>query len=148
MSGKLVVSVLLTAMLLFGAGLYYTQVYAYYEEVSGIETILVQGREVAVREYLGIDADTSPNKLRGCFQTDPAAFVGLPLARDPDPLVAPGWFGCFQAETLAQDIAAGLATAYLVGDETPSGAAGYEIHRMVAIYPDGRGYLWRHYREN
>ena len=39
------------------------------------------------------------------------------------------------------------ATAYLAEDETPAGAEGYEILRMIAVYPDGRAYMWRHYRE-
>jgi len=39
------------------------------------------------------------------------------------------------------------ATAYLAEDETPAGADDYEILRMIAVYPDGRAYMWRHYRE-
>lgn len=148
MNGKRVVTLLLLALAAFGAALYYTQFHAYYEEVTGLTSLEVAGRAIPVSDYTGIDADTSPNKLRGCFKTDPAAFEGAPAARDPQPLVAPGWFDCFQAETLAADLAAGNATAYLAGDETPEGATGYEIHRMIAVYPDGRAYLWRHYREN
>ena len=148
MSGKLLMSLFLAAAAIFGAAMYYYQVYAYYDEIAGLESIDVQGRAIPVSGYTGIDSDTSPNKLRGCFTADPADFADVPLAEDPEPLLAPRWFGCFDAEAIARDLEAGAAIAYLAGDETPQGAAGYEIHRMIAVYPDGRAYLWRHYRED
>ena len=95
-----------------------------------------------------MDADTSPNKLRVCFTVDPGAFEGVPLAENPEPLVAPPRLDCFDAETIARDLEAGRAVAYLAGDETPEEAVDYEVVRMIAVYPDGRAYMWRHYRED
>ena len=146
MNGRLFMSLFVGFALIFGAALWYFQLYAYYEEVEGLESIEVAGREIPVSDYRGIDADTSPNKLRGCFTVDPDALVDAPPGPDPDPLIAPDWFDCFDAETLARDLQAGRAVAYLAADETPEGAVEYEILRFVAVYPDGRGYLWRHYR--
>ena len=148
MNGKLLVSVFVAAAALFGAALWYFQIYAHYEQVSGLEAITVQDRRIAVADYRGIDAATSPNKLRGCFTVDPAAFDGVVLAENPDPLVAPPWFDCFDAEAIAGDLASGRATAYLAADETPEAAAEYEVVRIIAVYPDGRAFMWRHYRED
>ncbi|WP_112321440.1 DUF6446 family protein [Oceanibium sediminis] len=148
MSGRVFAIFFLALAALFGGALWYFQTRAYYEEVSGLTSIDVQGAQVPVSSYRGLDADTSPNKLRGCFTVDPAAFADVPEAPNPEPLTAPGWFPCFDVEAIATDLAEGRAKAYLAGDETPEGAEGYEILRMIAVYPDGRAYLWRHYREN
>ena len=54
-----------------------------------------------------------------------------------EPRNAPEWFVCFDASQIAADIDAGIATAYL-------GVANFEfgIDRIVAIYDDGRGFVW------
>ncbi|QPH54825.1 DUF6446 family protein [Pontivivens ytuae] len=147
MNGKMLAGGLLGFAVLFGAVLWWFQIYAYYEETEA-ESIAVQGREIAVSDWRGIDATTSPNKLRACFTVEPAAFEGVPLASNPDPLLAPGWFDCFDARAIAADLEAGRATAYLAEDETQAGAVDYEILRMIAVYPDGRAFMWRHYRES
>lgn len=148
MNGKILMSGFLILLAVFGFGMYYAQVYAYYVVTDGQKSVEINGIAVPVSNHRGIDADTSPNKLRGCFTIDPEAFADVALAKEPVPLTAPGWFECFNAEQIAKDLAVGKATAYLAGDETSKGAIGYEIHRMIAVYPDGRAYLWRHYRES
>ena len=148
MNGKILAGGLVLFAAIFGAALWYFQLYAYYEDVSGLETVEVQGRAVPVSDYRGVDADTSPNKLRGCFTVDPDAFEGVPLAENPEPLIAPPRLDCFDAEQIARDLEAGRAVAYLAGDETPEEAVDYEVVRMIAVYPDGRAYMWRHYRED
>ena len=57
---------------------------------------------------------------------------------EADPLVAPGWFECFDAERIAQDLGAGRARAILAEFNEP-----YGFDRIVASYPDGRAYQWR-----
>ena len=146
MNGKWLVGISGIVIAALGAGMYYAQVYAYYEETQA-DAVTVAGREVPVSDWQGIDAGTSPNKIRACFTVDPAAFDGVALAPYPEPLLAPGWFDCFDARTIAADLESGAATAYLAEDETPAGADDYEILRMIAVYPDGRAYMWRHYRE-
>ncbi len=147
MSGRIFVGGFLALAVIFGAALWYFQVFAYYDEVEGLDSIEVAGREIPVTGYTGIDAATSPNKLRACMRIEPSALAGVPLAIDPEPLNPPAWFDCFDAETISADIEAGRATAYLAADETAADATGYEVVRMIAVYPDGRAYLWRHYRE-
>ena len=146
MNGKWLVGLSGVAIAALGIGMYYAQVYAYYEETQA-DTVAVAGNPVPVADWRGIDADTSPNKLRACFTVDPQVFAEVDLAPYPEPLLAPDWFECFDARAIAADLERGEATAYLAEDETPAGAEGYEILRMIAVYPDGRAYMWRHYRE-
>ncbi|MEM6308196.1 MAG: DUF6446 family protein, partial [Pseudomonadota bacterium] len=50
---------------------------------------------------------------------------------------APNWFDCFDASQIGADLEQGTATAF-------TGVRNYEygIDRVVAIYPDGRGFIW------
>ena len=136
MSGRRLVIGLLLFAAVFGVALYWFQVFAFYERRSGTDTL--PGAPVAIADYDGIDSASSPLKLRGCFRVDPAAVAALPVAAAPTPLVAPFWFRCFDAGALTRDLAAGAATARLVAHDLPE-----SFDLLVAVYPDGRGYLWR-----
>ena len=53
------------------------------------------------------------------------------------PLRAPNWFGCYSASGIGEALDAGKAKAFLsVSDVT------YGIDRVVAVFPDGHGYVW------
>jgi len=146
MSGKPIAIFLIVAGLVAGAAMYWLQVYAFYEEVelaaNGGDVILRVTREdgsvedLSVTSFEGIDADSSPIRFRACFEV---ANVPEDLRPYPEavPLVAPGWFDCFEAERIGEDLASGAATAYL-GEENIT----YGIDRILALYPDGRGYVW------
>lgn len=138
MSGRRLVTAFLALVLGLGALLFYTQNYAFYDRVDGRQFILVQGNEIPVEGYLGIDAKSSGLKRRGCFRTDPAAFTDMPIAEAPEPLNPPFWFDCFVPEDIATDLAEGRAKAYIAALEEQDG-----IDRLVAVYPDGRGFEWR-----
>jgi len=141
-SGKAVAIGLVAFAAIFGAALYWFQVYAFYERQSGIGALVVAGETVPVARYEGIDAASSPLKLRGCFHADPAAFAAATPAPEATPLVAPYWFRCFDAGALTADLAAGRARAFALDHDTPPG-----FETVVALYPDGRGYLWRQLAE-
>ncbi|MGF1502576.1 MAG: DUF6446 family protein [Paracoccaceae bacterium] len=135
MTGRALVIGLLGFTAVFAAGLYYMQVYAFYEET--VQTSVdIAGQSYQVSDWTGIDAGSSPLKLRACFRIEAA--VDAPVAADPTPLVPPPWFDCFDAEMIARAIDAGEATAYLAAAEERHGA-----DRMVAIFPDGRAFMWR-----
>jgi len=146
MSGKPVAIFLIAAGLIAGAAMYWLQVYAFYEDVdlaeNGGDVVLrVTGEDgtverLSVSSFEGIDAGSSPIRFRACFEVEdvPADLQPYP---DAVPLVAPGWFDCFDAERIGADLEAGTATAYL-GEENIT----YGIDRIVALYPDGRGYAW------
>lgn len=138
MNGKVLVIGLLGISAVAGAGLWYTTNHLYYDEVTGVETVSIQGDAWPVSDYRGIDADSSPLKLRACF-TVGWDFVAVDTHKDAvDPLRAPYWFDCFDAEAIAKDIAADAATVHLAEHNQPFGFSSY-----IAQYPDGQAYLWR-----
>ena len=149
MNGKLIAGFLILCGIAAGAGVYYQQVYAYYRtlgpnEVS-IRATLVEGpaRVLDTSEVSAIDADSSPIRFRACFTADPipdpATFAPVENA---EPRNAPGWFDCFDAAGIAEDIGAGRAVAVL-GERNVI----YGIDRVLALYPDGRGVAWHQINE-
>jgi hypothetical protein len=136
-SGRLVVIGLLAFAVIFGAGLWYAQVYAFFTPVEGVTRIRIAGESVPVSEYRGVDGTSSPLKLRGCFRVDPASVKG-PVADDPTPLTAPFWFDCFDAGAIGGALERGEARAVLAARDEPPG-----FSRMIAVFPDGRAYQWR-----
>jgi len=148
MSGKIIGIILLLTGIIAGAGLYYLQVYGFYEDVdfdvpNEIEMVsIVSGapEPLFVQALQAIDADSSPIRFRACFETDASlamlteTFVGLePVA----PRNAPPWFECFNAEALGMEIEAGTALTFLGQKNVHFG-----VDRIVAITEDGRGYIW------
>ena len=139
MSGRALVITLVAFTVIFGAVLWYFQTYAFYAEL-GAETVTIAGRDYAVSDYRGIDAMTSPLKLRSCFYLP--AVPDAPVAENPTPLVAPGWFDCFDARTIAEALEAGDAIAYLAQPDEFDG-----VDRLVARYADGRAFEWRQFND-
>jgi hypothetical protein len=127
---------------IFAGALWWFQTRAFYEVQEGTGSILVQGSELPVAEFEGIDADTSPLKLRACFRiadgVAPDALAHVPAAEDPTPLVAPGWFECFDAEALTEGLEEGELRAVTAERNAPWG-----FDRVIAYSPDGRGWMWR-----
>ncbi len=124
--------------LLFAAALWYAQTRAYYHDVTA-DSVTIGGVDYAVTDYRGIDADTSPLKMRACFtlaQDVPAP--DTPEAPDAHPLVAPPQFACFNAADIDRDLENGTARAILAARNAP-----YGFDRYIARYPDGRAYMWR-----
>jgi hypothetical protein len=138
MRGRTVALGLLSFTLVFAASLTYFQFFAFYQRERDRSALGFGGHDIPVSGYDGINASTSPLKLRGCFEIDPSAVAALPPALDATPLTAPFWFGCFDAGRLTEDLAAGRASAHALARDEPEG---FDV--MLAAYPDGRGYLWR-----
>ena len=135
MSGRALVLSLLLLAAVFGGALWYAQVHAFYEETEA-ESVTIAGRTYAAGDWQGIDAASSPLKLRACFRLEETP--DAPIAEEPTPLVAPAWFECFDAEAIGRALEAGEATAYLAASEEAEG-----VHRIVARFPDGRAFMWR-----
>ena len=138
MNGRRLMIGFLAFVVVFAIGLIYAQFFAYYTRERDVATLEIAGAAVPVSDYDGIDATSSPLKLRGCFRLDPAAVADATPAAEPTPLTAPFWFRCFDAGQLTEDLAAGRAQAFMVATDSPRG-----FDELVAVYPDGRGYLWR-----
>lgn len=139
MTGRTIVIGLALITLLFGAGLWYAQIYAFYEETEA-DTVEIAGQSYPVTGWQGIDAASSPLKQRACFQLPDVPTA--PAAPEPIPLVAPYWFDCFDAGAIAAALADGTATAYLAAREEALG-----VNRIVVRFPDGRAYMWRQLNE-
>jgi len=145
--GKVLSIGILAAALIAGVAMYYLQVYHFYEKVrpaSGGGTVTMritlasgETRTLPVRDFEGIDADSSPIRFRACFRTE------LPPGADPvaygaaEPLNAPGWFDCFDAGAIGAALQDGSARAYLSEAHIT-----YGIDRVIAVYPDGRAFAW------
>ena len=138
MSGRRLILIFLTFLAVFAAALVWFQEFAYYERQHGVGALTIAGEVVPIAGYDGIDAASSPLKLRGCFRIGPATVAAFAPATDATPLNAPFWFRCFRAGALTRDLAAGAARAYRIATDQPPG---FDV--MLAVYPDGRSYVWR-----
>ncbi|MFK7881506.1 DUF6446 family protein [Roseobacter sp.] len=147
MNGKIVGSVIMISALVAGVALYYLQVYGFYQEATSElpEVQLVsltsnQPETILAERIQAIDADSSPIRFRACFETSSSlamlteTYVTLEQAT---PRNAPGWFDCFDAAAIADDMASGRALSFLGQKNVEFG-----VDRIVAITEDGRGYIW------
>lgn len=145
MSGKIVGVLIMLVSLIAGAGLYYLQVYGYYEEVETQYVKLVslsseQPEEIPTDGFIGIDAESSPIRFRACFETTLSLALlteTYVLLEDQTPRNAPDWFDCFDASAIGAELEAGTALPFL-GQKNVR----YGVDRIVAITEDGRGYVW------
>lgn len=136
-AGKLLAGGLVLSGLLAGAGVWYTQVYAFYDELPAAAALPTMQGDLAVSDFQGIDATSSPIKWRACMTLDPADAAALPPFPGATPLNAPFWFDCFDSGRLTADLASGAATAHLVQPEVHP-----DVDRVIAVYPDGRAFGW------
>ncbi|MEM6596101.1 MAG: DUF6446 family protein [Pseudomonadota bacterium] len=150
MAGKIITVLLALITLAVGSGVYYAQVYGYYEELSPEDVVLTNlangvPEAILADGFTGIDAESSPIRYRACFTT-PSSLAMLTetfeIFEDAEPLTAPGWFDCFDAEAIAAELRTGTAIAF-----TGTRNFEYGIDRVVAITSDGRGYVWHQVNE-
>lgn len=143
MTGRILVIIILASALLAGGAMWWLQVYAFYDRLGPqgtVAAIAADGttREVAVRDFAGIDSTSSPIRYRACFAlADPAALADAAPAADPTPLVGPGWFDCFDAGEVTRALETGEARAVLSVREVARG-----VDRIIAYWPDGRAVAW------
>lgn len=146
-ASKLIVAAIVAVALIFGATVYYTQVYYYYDEVeaTGTDDVMLtalDGTRTAIpyADFRAIDADSSPIRYRACFTTtltpSDAAQSYEPY-EGAEPRNAPYWFDCFDAEAIGAEIKAGKGRVF-----TGQRNMEFGIDRVVAILDDGRGYAW------
>lgn len=153
MMGKIAVIGTLGVSLLAGISLYYLQVYAYYDEVEPIQEVRIHlaastGESfeyVPVNAFQGIDSTSSPIRYRACFEIELDQRVmaeTFSIYEQAEPLVAPNWFGCFDAEAIGDALENEQAVAFL-GTENIQ----YGIDRVIAVFDDGRAVSWQQINE-
>ncbi|MEM7720214.1 MAG: DUF6446 family protein [Pseudomonadota bacterium] len=146
--GKALTVFLVLSAALAGAGMYYLQVYAFYEEVQAtgqndVELTLIATdtpEGILYEDFKAIDADSSPLRYRACFTT--SMTMGFltetyVIYENPVPNVAPGWFDCFDAKALGAALEADQAVPFL-GEFNVL----YGFDRVVAIDGAGNGFVW------
>ena len=148
MNGKIVAGGIVVTALLAGGLMYWLQIYAFYQPVTmpaAQEMRLTPigsdvPESIVVENFQGIDAKSSPLRFRSCFTT-PLSLGTLTetyqIYDKADPLLAPGWFECFNAEQIGEAIKSGGAVAFLSEANVANG-----VDRVIAVFPDGRGYAW------
>lgn len=151
--GKVLALAILISALAAGGAMYYLQVYHFYEPVAATGRDDVQMTSLASQapepvlydDFEGIDAYSSPIRYRACFTTTMTLSMltetYMPYER-AEPLTAPGWFDCFDAEEIGAALQDGTALAFLGTKDIE-----YGIDRIVAITEDGRGYVWQQINE-
>ena len=146
--GKFLAIVLLTCGIIAGGAMYYLQVYAYYSTVvpNGSTDVVLKpldgsvAQAIAYSDYKAIDSNSSPIRYRACFTAENTADELKALyvtTKDAEPLVAPGWFDCFDAKEIGAAIESQSATSFLSIENVS-----YGIDRIVSVLDDGRGYAW------
>ena len=147
--GKFLAILIVVCSVVAGGGLYYLQVYHFYEEVQPTGTDDVQltvldggvTEPIVYEDFQAIDADSSPIRYRACFTTPltlSLLSVTYALAEDAVPLEAPSWFDCFDADAVGAGLEDGSILAFM-GTENIR----YGIDRIVAISETGQGYVWQ-----
>ena len=140
MTGKIIALMLAALAVVTAAGLYYLQVFYYYEEVSP-EGFAVQteGTEIPAEatNIEAIDATSSPIRFRACFDTPLTPDLDATPYEGAIPLNAPFWFDCFDATEIGNALETGEGQAFLAQKNVH-----YGVDRIVAILPGGRGYVW------
>jgi len=147
-NGKIMAGAIVISAALAGAAVYYLQIYAFYTPVTftpGAEVSLTTigggaPEPILAKDITGIDADSSPLRFRACFTT-PLSHAMLSETyvayAGAVPLVAPGWFDCFDATEIGEAIESGEALAFLGQTSIRP-----DVDRVVAVFPDGRAFAW------
>lgn len=149
MTGRILAAFLVITAIVAGIAMYWLQVYAYYEEVESPEirltTLSGVAEPILADDVEAIDAGSSPIRYRACFTTPMSQAMlteTYEVYDDAVPLVAPGWFDCFDATAIGEALEEGRAIAFL-GEANVE----YGIDRIVAIDANGRGYAWHQINE-
>lgn len=148
MTGKLLASFLVLCAIIAGGGMYYLQVYGFYEEVqaTNVEDVQLTGvvsgqpETILYENFKAIDADSSPLRYRACFETSMSQALlteTYEVYDAPVPNNAPGWFDCFDAQNIGAALEEGSAIGFLGTFNIV-----YGFDRVVAVTEDGKGYVW------
>ncbi len=151
---RIAILAILIPAFLGGAFMYWNLVYAGYAELNGdevgeIQLINVssgQSEPIMLENVKAIDTVkegvrlSGPVSFRACFTT-PSSLAMLSETyvahENAVPLNAPSWFDCFDAQAIGAALESGEAIPFMSQENIS-----YGVDRVVAILPDGRGYVW------
>lgn len=147
MNGKIAVGSIIITALIAGGAMWYLQLYAFYDDVNinpekDILMTTLSGQEeiLIVDDASAIDATSSPIRFRACFKVQrPLEELAMTYApyNGADPLVAPGWFDCFDAVEIGETLKKAQAQAFLSQANIAK-----DVDRVIAVFSDGRAFAW------
>ena len=145
--GKIMAGGIVLVAAAAGVGIWYFQERAFYFPVSeeGAKLVMTtvasgQPEPFLTADVQAIDSESSPIRFRACFTTPLSQALLTETYEVFDravPLVAPDQFDCFNAREIGEALEAEEAIAFMGQKHIE-----YGIDRVVAIFPDGRGYAW------
>ena len=143
--GKITIALLVGAAIAAGFGIWYTQTYAYHvtapeQEGITLTTLEAETAVLEVTDFTAIQSESSPLGFRACFKLPEPPLGFTEIYDRPDgtgATIAPGWFDCFDARQIGEDLLSRDAIA-LMGTKNIA----YGIDRIIALYPDGTGFAW------
>lgn len=154
-TGKFLAAFTLISAVAAGAGLYYTEQFAYYEPVNVSEdpaaivrlTNLVteEPEQIIASDIQAISRASSPLGFRACFKTSmslPLLTETYVLVEDAVPLHGPKSFDCFDAVEIGTALQNDEALAFLGEKNIQDG-----VDRVIAFFPDGRAFVWHQLNE-
>lgn len=104
-----------------------------------------QPETILLKNFRGIDADTSPLKFKACFKmvnSIPFLTETYEVYDDATPLRAPRWFDCFDVDAITDDLDSGLAIAFMSERNIK-----YGVDRVIAVRDDGQAFVWHQFNE-
>ncbi len=140
MTGRTLIIGFFSLLAAFAGALWYFQTYAYYVDLPK-QALVIGDQTYPVENWEGIEATSSPLKLRACLTLSDEVLEQITRDQEPSdgaiPLVAPNWFECFDARSIGADLEAGTATPFALASIDSPG-----IDAWLAVYADGRAYKW------
>lgn len=148
MKVKAVVAMMLGTAVIAGGALWYLQTRVYYhpvpadqvEDVQLTSVVTGQSETIGAENIKQISGPHMPLRYRACFDTGHSLAMlteTYQIHDTPEPLIAPGWFTCFDAKQVGAALQDGRAIAFMSEANIV-----YGVDRVAAITEDGQGYAW------
>ena len=146
--GRFLAAMIVICAIAAGFGVYYTNVYAFYDRVAanGVDDVVLtpfgggEPEPVVVTDFQAIDSDSSPIRYRACFVIEQSLAMLTETFMPYDgaePREAPGWLDCFDADDIGAALEEDKALPFLSIENVQ-----YGIDRVIAVTEDGRGFAW------
>lgn len=120
-------------------------------EIQLLSVVSAEPEPILAENVKGIDTVEDGVRLSGAISFR-ACFDGAQslamlsetyvIKDDPVPLTAPSWFDCFDAQAIGAALEDGAAIAFVSAENIS-----YGVDRIVAVMPDGRGFVWHQLNE-
>ncbi|GEM_PF-4604227 len=104
-----------------------------------------QAEAILLKNFQGIDANTSPLRFKGCFtsvNSIPFLTETYQIYDNATPLGGPSWFECYDVEEITDELDTGAAIAFLGERNIKPG-----VDRVIAVLSDHRAFVWHQFND-